>query len=182
MLRTLRRLKLRPFTAADAADLYKYARDPEVGPAAGWPAHTSVAESREIIRTALSAPEQYAICRREDNRVIGAIGLKLKGSTRLTERDDACELGYWLGKPFWGQGLMPEAAEELLRHAFEDLRMQRVWCAYYDGNEKSKRVQEKLGFRYQRSIPDVDVSLLHETRTEHVNVITREEWRRRHST
>ena len=39
----------------------------------------------------------------------------------MTERDDECELGYWLGKPFWGRGYMPEAAREILRHGFEDL-------------------------------------------------------------
>ena len=59
------RLLLRPFTEADAADLYKYAKDPEVGPAAGWPPHGSVEESRNIIRLVLSGPESYAICKRE---------------------------------------------------------------------------------------------------------------------
>ena len=44
------RLLLRPFEEADAADLYKYAKDPEVGPAAGWPPHANIDESRNIIR------------------------------------------------------------------------------------------------------------------------------------
>ena len=62
----------------------------------------------------------------------------------MTDKDDECELGYWIGKPFWGQGLIPEAAKELLRYAFEDLGMRAVWCGYYEGNEKSRRVQETL--------------------------------------
>lgn len=98
------RLLLRPFEEADAADLYKYAKDPEVGPAAGWPPHGSVEESRNIIRLVLSGPESYAICKKEDGRVIGAIALSLNGDSRLAEAEDACELGYWIGKPFWGQG------------------------------------------------------------------------------
>ena len=57
-------------------------------------------------------------------------------------RDDECEMGYWLGKPFWGQGIMPEAVKEMLRHAFEDCGMQKVWIGYYEGNTKFKRVQE----------------------------------------
>ena len=73
---------------------------------------------------------------------------------------------------------MPEAARALLRHAFEDLGLARVWCSYFDGNEKSRRVQEKLGFRYQRTVPDYPVPLLGETRTDHVNCLTAEEWRR----
>ena len=44
----------------------------------------------------------------------------------MTDRDDECELGYWLGKPFWGQGLMPEAAREILCHAFEKICMSKV--------------------------------------------------------
>ena len=170
------RLILRPWRDSDADDLYFYAKDPDVGPIAGWPPHHSAEESLNVIRKVLSGTEAYALCLKENGRAIGAIELKLKGHTDLTDRDDECELGYWLGKPFWGRGLMPEAARELLRHAFEDLGMQKVWCAYYDGNEKSKRVQEKVGFRYQWTTPDVDVPLLGETRIGHVNCMTKTEW------
>lgn len=54
----------------------------------------------------------------------------------MTNPDDECELGYWLGKPFWGNGLMPEAAKKMLQHAFENLAMKKVWCGYYDGKKK----------------------------------------------
>ena len=94
----------------------------------------------------------------------------------MTERDDECELGYWIGKPFWGQGLIPEAAKELIRHAFQDLGMQKIWCGYYDGNENSRRVQEKLGFKYQFTKDGVDVPQLGEIRCEHISCITKEEW------
>ena len=170
------RLILRRWKKSDAVDLYKYASDPDVGPAAGWPAHRSIRESRGIIKNVLSVKECYAVCLKTDNRSIGAISLKLKGHTDLTDRDDECELGFWVGKPFWGQGIIPEAAAEMLRHAFEDLSMQKVWCAYYDGNTKSKRAQEKCGFKYQWTTEGVDVPMLHEKRTGHVNLLTAEDW------
>lgn len=91
-------------------------------------------------------------------------------------RDDECELGYWLGQPFWGQGIIPEAAREIIRHGFDDLGMTKIWCGYYEGNEKSKRVQEKVGFKYQWTTEDVDVPLMNEKRTGHVSCITKEEW------
>lgn len=72
--------------------------------------------------------------------------------------------------------MMPEAANELLRHAFEDIGMSKVWCGYYEGNIKSKRVQEKVGFKYQWTSEDIDVPLMHEKRTNHVNALTKEEW------
>jgi len=87
----------------------------------------------------------------------------------MTEKDDECELGYWLGKPFRGQGLISEAAREMLRHAFEDIGMSKVWCGYYESNTKSKHVREKVGFKYQWTTEDVDVPPLHEKRTGHVN-------------
>ncbi len=69
------RLILRPWREDDAQGLYKYACDPEVGPPAGWQPHTSVENSREIIRTVLSATETYAVCLKEDGKPIGSIGL-----------------------------------------------------------------------------------------------------------
>ena len=96
----------------------------------------------------------------------------------MTEREDECELGYWIGKEFWGQGFIPEASREILRHAFEDLNMQVVWCGYYDGNEKSRRVQDKLGFVYHHKTEGMEVSLLNEIRTGHVMVMTKERWQK----
>lgn len=51
------------------------------------------------------APECYAICEKENNIAIGAVELKLNGYTDMTQRDDECELGYWLGQPFGGKRL-----------------------------------------------------------------------------
>ena len=65
---TTERLILRPWTETDAEDLYRYAKDDRVGPTAGWPPHSSVDNSAEIIRTVFSAPETYAVCLKEDNR------------------------------------------------------------------------------------------------------------------
>ena len=150
------RLILRRWEESDAESLFQYAKDPGVGPIAGWPPHQSVEESLDVIRNVFNGQEAYAICLKTDNKAIGVIELKLNGHTDMTECDDECELGYWLGKPFWGQGIMPEAAREMLRHAFE--------------------VQEKCGFRYQWTTEGVDVPLMHETRTGHVNLMTKDNW------
>lgn len=177
MILQTERLILRPWLPEDAEALYTYARDPQVGPPAGWPPHISVENSREIIQNVLSAKETYAVCHK-DGKPIGSIGLHLNGSTDMTNRDDECELGYWLGKPFWGQGLIPEAARELLRYAFEELGMRSVWCGYYEGNEKSKKVQKKLGFVYRYTTENLDVKLMNEFRTGHTNLLTKERWQK----
>ena len=168
------RLILRPWEEGDAEECYKYAKDPRVGPAAGWPVHTDVDNSRQIIKDILMVPETYAMVLKETGLPVGSISLHFHSD--LAQKDDECELGYWIGVPLWGQGLVPEASRELLRHAFEDLGMARVWCGYYEGNEKSKRVQEKLGFKYQRTTENVPVPMMGETRTGISNLMTREEW------
>ena len=54
--------------------------------------------------------------------------------------------------------------------------MMKVWVGYYDGNNRSKRVQEKCGFKYQWTTDNVDVPLMHETRKGYVSSLTKEEW------
>lgn len=181
MVLTTNRIILRPWKETDAENLYKYAKDPDVGPIAGWQPHESVAESLNIIKNVLNGPECYAICEKNNENAIGCIELRMNGHTDMTNRDDECELGYWLGKPFWGRGYMPEAAAEILRHAFEDLGMTTVWCGYYDGNLKSKRVQEKLGFVYHHTCNTVPVPLMNEVRIGHTNYMTKEQWLKRNS-
>ena len=173
MILQTKRLILRPWREEDAEELYKYASDPAVGPMAGWPPHTSVENSREILRTVLCAPDTFAVCLRDAGRPIGSIGFHRND---LAEEADEYELGYWIGKPFWGQGLIPEAARELLRYAFDTLGMARIWCGYYDGNDKSRRVQEKLGFTYHHTTEAVPVPRLGEVRRGHVMLMTKEEY------
>ena len=149
------RLLLRPWREEEAEILYEYASDPAVGPSAGWLPHTDVEYSCGILRTILMKPTVFAVCSRDD-RPIGNIHLDFHSA--LCEREGECELGFWLGKPFWGQGIMTEAARALLRFAFEECEVHGVWSGYYDGNERSRRVQEKLGFSYVQTdmVTDID--------------------------
>ena len=166
-----KRLILRPWEQADAEELYCLARDPKVGPAAGWMVHTSVENSREIIRDVLSAEETYAVCLREDNKAIGSVGLMIGEHSNLDLPEEEGEIGYWIGVPFWGRGLIPEAVQELIRHGFEDLKLKRLWCGYFDGNIKSRRVQEKCGFVYHHTNKDIYWKLMDDIRTEHITCL-----------
>jgi RimJ/RimL family protein N-acetyltransferase len=171
------RLSLRPWTESDAEALYKYAKDPQVGTAAGWPPHTDIDNSRQIIRDVLSAKGTYAVVLQETGEPVGSAGIMLPPRTSHTFMgENDAEIGYWIGVPYWGQGLIPEAMNELIRHGFEDLGLSAVWCGYYDGNEKSKRVQEKCGFIYDHTEYDVPCPMLDELRAEHFTVLTKQEW------
>lgn len=172
------RLILRKWNIDDAESLFQYAKNPNVGPIAGWPPHTSIEVSKEVIANVLNGAECYAICEKGNNVAIGVVELKLNGHSDMTQRDDECELGYWLGEPFWGRGYMPEAAGALLKRGFEELGMTTIWCGYYEGNQKSKRVQEKLGFEYHHC-EEVPVPLMNENRIGHANFMTKKHWENR---
>ncbi len=168
------RLILRPWEESDAEECFRYAKDPQVGPIAGWPAHTSVEQSLRVIKEVLMVPETYAIVLKETGLPVGCISIKLHND--IAKEDDEGELGFWIGAPYWGQGLMTEAAGKVIRHGFIDLGLERFWCGYYEGNERSGRVQEKLGFRSHSVIEEANVPLLGETRREYVNLLTKEDW------
>ena len=171
------RLILRHWTGEDAESLFAYAKDPKVGPIAGWPVHTSIENSSAIIRDVLSAEGTFAVCLKKDNIAIGSIGLITPEATHVSSiNDDEMEIGYWIGVPFWGQGLMPEAVKKLMEYAFTTLGCSALWCGYYDGNTKSKRCQEKCGFKYHHTETGKNCVLMGDIRTEHFTRVTKEEW------
>ena len=77
---------------------------------------------------------------------VGSIGLMIGSASNIGILDTDAEIGYWIGVPYWGQGLIPEAVREIMRHGFNDLNLEKIWCGYFEGNTKSKRVQEKSGY------------------------------------
>lgn len=178
MILSTKRLILRPWQESDAEWLYKYASSPDIGPAAGWQAHKSIDESRQIIKTVLSAPETYALIDISTLTPIGSIGLMVGKNSNIGLPENEAEIGYWIGKPFWGKGLMPEAANEIIRYAFETLKLERVLCSYFEGNIKSKRVQEKCGFTYVYTVKNFFVKPLGEERVLHITCLTKEEWQK----
>ena len=101
MILETNRLMLRPWSETDATDLFVQASHSEVGPAAGWPVHQSVGESREIIKTVLSQPETYALVLKETGQVIVSIGLMICKKGGLELADSEAEIGYWIGHSFW---------------------------------------------------------------------------------
>ena len=173
---TTGRLVLRAWRETDAASLYKYAKDPAIGSAAGWPPHVSEEDSLNVIRTVFSAPETYAVVLKSTGEPVGSAGMLFGEASHVAGiRADEAEIGYWIGRPYWGQGLIPEAVRCLLRRCFEELGMTAVWGCYYDGNTKSRRVMDKCGFRFHHT-EEADVSSPGDARTEHFMRLTKEEW------
>jgi ribosomal-protein-alanine N-acetyltransferase len=81
----------------------------------------------------------FAIIRKSDSALMGKCGLHLK--------EQGFEMGYWLGRPYWGQGYATEAAAQVLAFGFRNLRAESIWAGWFHDNPASGRVLEKLGFR-----------------------------------
>lgn len=174
------RLTLRPWADADAPALYEYARDPQVGPRAGWKPHENEEESLAIIHGPLGEPETYALVLKETGLPVGSMGLfppeNYCPPADLPQSERQLELGYWVARPYWGQGLVPEAGREMLRHAFETLGCAAVHCSHFDFNGQSRRVIEKLGFSYRLTRETTDQT--GKTHPTLCYLLTREAWKR----
>ena len=170
------RLVLRPWRESDSKSLYKYAKNPNVSETAGWSAHKNQKESRDIIVNVLSANETYAITLRGKENAIGSIGIMFKNESNLIIGEHDIEIGYWIGEPFWGHGFVTEALSAVIEHAFKDLSSETIWCGYFEGNERSKRVQEKCGFKFHHTENNRLWAMTNEIKTIHISCLTREEF------
>ena len=143
------RLILRPWSFADLDDFYEYASVPDVGEMAGWPYHKNKEESKAILERFINNKKTFAIVYKENNKVIGSVGVEFYASEdKLSEFFDyqGREIGYVLAKDYWGKGLMPEAVKLVIDYLFNVLDYDFLLCGHYDRNNRSRRVQEKLGF------------------------------------
>ena len=161
------RLIIRGWELNDADDLFDYAQSDQVGPNAGWLPHKDVEESRRIIQMFRADAHTYALVLKAENRVIGSIGLH----KRKPDEPDwsffrkQMELGFALSYKYWGQGIVPEAVKEILRFAFEELKLDEIYCGHFDFNAQSKRVIEKTGFTYDHTLTKKIETLNNEERT-----------------
>jgi [ribosomal protein S5]-alanine N-acetyltransferase len=143
---TTPRLTLRPFEPSDAPAVQQLASAREValntltvphpypeGAAQGW-----IASQRDEFENGML--HNFAVVAGEE--LAGSIGLMMKG-------ERIAEIGYWIGVPYWGRGYASEAAEELIRHGFEDLGLERIYAGYYARNVASGRVLQKVGMVYE---------------------------------
>lgn len=160
------RLILRPWSEDDARDLYKYAKDPIIGERTGFLPHESADDSLDVLRTRLMNCYNRAVCLKKNGKAIGSIGL-------IGGNSGSSEIGYWLGKRFWGRGLIPEAVRRVVVYAFDSLDIDKLFCGYFEGNDNSRRVSEKCGFTYSHTERDKLWAATGKIVTEHFTVLDR---------
>ena len=148
MLNTTR-LILRPFTLGDAPTVQQLAGDREIALNTlpiPHPYEDGVAE--EWINTheeqfAAGKIANFEIVLRSSSELIGSIGLT------IDQEHEKAELGYWIGKPYWGHGYCTEAGKAVIEYGFNGLKLNRIDAQYLSRNPASGRVMEKTGMKYE---------------------------------
>ena len=105
----------------------------------------AIADAEEFLT--ILAAEQPGISRHEaiivEGRLAGVVGIDLR---KQEPNADQYNLGYWLGRPFWGRGIMGQAAAQLTRAFFATSAETKLKSGYFYGNEASAAIQKRLGF------------------------------------
>jgi len=144
------RLILRQIVDSDADDIFAYSRGQNTGRDAGWKPHETLEETRAIMQEIYLGQESvFGIVLKETGCMIGSVGLI---DDPLRENDSVRMLGYALGEAFWGKGFMTEAAAAVVAYGFEEMQLDLISATCYPENVRSRRVLEKLGFRYEGTL------------------------------
>lgn len=143
------RMILRPIEEGDAAAIFAYASSPEVAEHTTWTPHRDIGDTVEFIRGYVQhnysqeVPEPWGICLQENpEMVIGTIGVSWESRVNR-----AAEFHYALSDVFWGNGLIPEAAEVCLKSVFETMKPKRIQARCHVEHASSVRALEKMGFQ-----------------------------------
>lgn len=147
------RLILRPWRNSDLNDFNEYASVDGVGQMAGWSPHRSVEESQTILSHFIKGKRDFAL--EYQGKVIGSLGIKEYNESNYPELNSiyGCEIGYVLSKEYWGQGFMPEAVKSVITWLFDSINLDFILCGHFVQNMQSKRVIEKCGFKYVKTVP-----------------------------
>lgn len=149
---TTKRLILRALIRQDAQDIYDYAKDPRVGPSAGWKPHESIEETYRFIDYSIKKkdygqPGIFAIILKETGHVIGTIEIH-------SYRQFKGEIGFVLHPDYWNKGYTTEAAQAVIIYGMEELQLKRLAYCHFPENDVSRRVCEKLEFVFEGVLRD----------------------------
>lgn len=147
------RLILRPWKRTDVNDFYEYASVDGVGQLAGWNPHKSIEETQAILNSFIEKKKVFALQLKENSKVIGSFGIEPYNEEKYPEfMESSCrEIGCVLSKDYWGQGLMPEAINEVIKYLFIEKGLDIIFYGHFVRNNQSARVSEKCGFQYYAS-------------------------------
>lgn len=141
---------IRPFRAADAVALRRNIQAEEIFiNTLSIPRPYRLKDAKEHIEKNL---KQYRMRQPANIGFVLEVDGEAAGAVGLTFRGPVAEIGYWLAKKHWGQGIMAAAIDALLDHFFVTYHVQKITARVFEFNAASARVLEKNGFRFVRRV------------------------------
>ena len=143
------RLILRRLQKSDVADMYEYARIPEVTEYLLWEAHPDIEYTASYIASVQRYYKNgqyfdYAVILKEEDKMIGTCGF-----ARVDDLNRCGEIGYVLNPAYRGRGYASEAARALMKMGFTELGLHRIEARYMVKNTASRRVMERCGMTFE---------------------------------
>lgn len=143
------RLTLRRMMVIDTQDMYEYASHNDVTKYLTWYPHSDRNYTRDYLqylggRYAAGMFYDWAIVYEPDCKMVGTCGF-----TAFNCASDSAEVGYVLNPEYWGKGIAGEALERVLRFGFEELKLHRIEAKFIKGNERSRRLMERVGMSFE---------------------------------
>ena len=143
------RILLRELKRSDAKDVYEYSANPKTSEFLLWEVHKSQEYTKEFIDYVISKYKSgeyndWALVYKFNNKMIGTCGF-----TKIDQENNVAEIGYVINPEYWNLGLATEAAEAVIKFAFDTMKMNRVEAKFMYGNDASLAVMRKLGMKFE---------------------------------
>lgn len=143
------RLHLRKVTMDDAEAIYRYGSSENVARYVTWDAHRTLEDAKGFVRFAEGRYESgqiapWGIVLKESGEFVGTIDF-----VAWNTESEVAEIGYVLAEEHWGKGIITEAAAEVVRFGFEQMKLGRIQARCFTENAGSARVMEKVGMRFE---------------------------------
>jgi [ribosomal protein S5]-alanine N-acetyltransferase len=147
MLIQTKRFTLRPYRKSDLPSMVKHINDRAIaGRTLTIPYPYTMKDAKDWYRRFRNImrrknPGRLAFAIEIDGEIVGTVGLSFD--------DHKAEIGYWLGRAYWGQGIMTEVVKEVTKYGLNKLGLRRMYAYVFPNNKASMRVLEKAGYKFE---------------------------------
>lgn len=172
------RLELRPLAETDIRPFATIVGNRKITDAAGFYHTRSTIEARNILRQMMTS-QVLGIVLRKTGELIGCVGLYERMQDSGEPDANGRELGYMLSESAWSNGYMTEATAAIIRFAFEELRLERLYASCFEENLASMRILEKNGFQFVGQMTHSPIALFQPGQTEFFFELAFSDWQKK---
>lgn len=157
----------RAFNIRDTDEVFEMTSQNDIGYWCGWYPHQTKEDTIKAINSFWKLINCKAIIDSDINKIVGCISVTQQNSNSV-------EIGYWLGKQYRHKGYITQAVKETIDECFKDDNIDTIYCGYFAGNDASKKVNDRCGFKYDKTT-EVFVPAFNEYRNEIITKITKDD-------